>query len=171
MIELFGMQILRPWVFTVVTTVATLMSVGSLYIHRKIVDPKRMAEIRKKIEEHQREYTEAQKANDKKKVKELEDEQEKIMELVKENMYASFKPMIITTPIVLGVLWVFGVWYGPLGPIVSMPFGIPFITKAFKAARIANGMDWLGLYILWALIVSLVVQMIIKYIDKGGDKK
>ena len=157
--QILGMSILHPVPFLVVIIIATLLDIGSIFIHRKLVDPKRSEEIKRKIEDHQKRYVEAQKIGDKKELERLEDEQDEIMKLVKESMYSSFKPMLITTPIVLVLLWILGDVYGGLGPIVSLPFGIPFITHPFKDMGIINGMDWLGLYITWAVIVSLILQV------------
>ncbi len=156
------MQIIHPVAFFVVIGISTLVTLGSLWIHRKLVDPKRAEEIRKKIEEHQKRYLEAQKAGDKKELERLEAEQEEIMALVKESMYSSFKPLLVTTPLVLGLLWILGNLYGGLGPLVSLSFGIPFITKPFPDLGIQNGVDWLGIYIVWSIIISLIAQIIIK---------
>ncbi len=171
MIEIFGLQIIYPDVFVVIIFTAALLSGISIAIHRKLVDPKRMEEIRKKIEEHQKRYLEAQKSGDKKELQKLEAEQEEIMALVKENMYNSFKPMFITTPIVLFIIWMFGSMYGSLGAIINLPFGLPILTRPFPEMGVQNGIDWLGLYIVSAIIISLTLQLIIKRIDKRREQK
>ena len=164
------MTIIYPGPFMVVTLTAIVSSAISIWLTRKMTNMERSKEIKRRIEEHQKKYLEAQKKGDKKELQRLEAEQAEVMGLLKENMYNSMKPMFITTPAILVVLWLFGVWYGKLGAIVSLPFSIPFITKPFKDMGIANGMDWLGLYIIVGILASLSIQIGLKWYDKRREK-
>ncbi len=169
MIEVIGIKVFYPLTFLWVCGLAIAVTIFSLYIHKKMVNQEKMEEVRKRMEEHQKKYMEAKKSGDKKLIARLENEQDEIMRAFKENMYQSLKPLFITTPIVLLLLWVMGSAYGPLGAIIELPFGIPFLTRAFQDAGIQNGIDWLGLYILIALVVSIIGQIILKR-AKGGKK-
>ncbi len=170
-VSIFGIEIVYPGVFAVITITSVLLSAVSIWISRKMVNPKRAEEIRKKIEDHQKRYLEAQKAGDKKELQKLEAEQEEIMELVKENMYNSMKPMFITTPLVLIILWLFGMWYGKLGAIIALPYGLPVLTKPFPDMGIQYGIDWFGLYILLAITANLIIQLLVKWYDKRRDNR
>ncbi len=171
MINVLGMEIIYPDIFTVIVITAISLSAVSIYISRRVNNPKKAEELKKRIEEHQKKYLEAQKAGDKKALDRLEAEQAEIMNQVKENMYNSMKPMFITTPLVLVILWLFGTWYGSLGPIIGLPFGIPFLTKQFMEMHIQNGVDWLGLYIITAIIASLAVQALMKWYEKRRENQ
>ncbi len=169
MIEILGIKIFYPLAFGIITLLATLLTIFSLFIHRKMVDQKRMEEIRKKMEEHQKRYMEAKKSGDKKLLAKLEIEQEEIMKQFKENMYQSFKPLFITTPVVLLLLWSMGSAFGSLGPILELPFGLPVLTRPFYDMGVVNGIDWLGWYIVVGLGSSLIGQLILKKLK--GEKK
>ena len=96
----------------------------------------------------------------------LEKEQGEILGLVKENMMASMKPSLYTLPVVLAGIWGLGYFYGTIGPIVDMPFAVPFLTHPLAEAGIVNGMDWFGLYILLAIGSSLILELVLKKVFK-----
>ncbi len=164
--ELFGAILLYPDAVFTVIGVAICITLFSSLLHRKVVDRKRMDEIRKQIESHQKEYTEASKSGDKKKMAQLDSEQKQIMGLVKENMMASMKPTLITMPVVLILIWLMGSWYGELGPIIDLPFGLPFLTNAVEEAGIVNGVNWFGIYISTALTTALSLELVLRRILK-----
>lgn len=171
--EILGATLINADAVMVVVGVAMGITLFSSLIHRKITDRKKMDEVREKIEKHQKEYLAAQNAGDKKKVAQLDKEQEQIMKLVKDNMMSSMKPSLVTLPVVLLIIWLMGSWYGKIGAIIEMPFGIPFLTRTFEGALnpmtgllIQNGMDWFGLYILVAISTALFLELVLRKIFK-----
>jgi uncharacterized membrane protein (DUF106 family) len=165
-IELIGIKLLYPVATAVVTALSLGISLLSSVIHRKLVNKNRMDEIRGRIEGHQKRYLEAQKKGDKKEMEKLEKEQAEILGLVKENMMASMKPSLYTMPVVLAIIWGLGYLYGRMGPLVDMPFAIPFITKPLAEAGVINGMDWFGLYLVLAIGSSLILELVLKKVFK-----
>lgn len=158
-ISILGMNVIYPYVTLTVILIALLVSVLSTFLHRKITDRERMNEIREKIEEHQEKYFEAHEEGDEEEMEKLEKEQEKVMELLKENIKNSLKPMLVTTPVILGVIFVLRSTYSPLGPLVELPFGVPFITQNIPAAGIQNGIDWFMIYIMFAMTTGLGLEL------------
>lgn len=166
MLEFFGVKILYEVAAFVTAGMAILVSIFSIIYHRKVVDRKEMDEIRKRIEEHQKQYLEAQKKNDTIKLKKLEQEQAEVLSLLKKNMLTSMKPALITLPIVLIIIWILSYFYGSLGPLIDLPFSIPFLTHPLEEAGIVNGMDWFGLYLISAISISLILELILRKIFK-----
>ena len=171
--EILGATLINTEAVYTVVSVSVGITLFSSLLHRKMVNRNKMDEIRAKIEAHQKKYMEAQKANDTKKIAQLDKEQAQIMGLVKENMMASMKPSLVTLPVVLLVIWVMGAWYGKIGAIIDMPFGIPFLTKAFEGAinpmtglAVARGMDWFGLYILISIGTALILELVLRKVFK-----
>ncbi|MCD6522862.1 MAG: DUF106 domain-containing protein [Candidatus Diapherotrites archaeon] len=166
MMEILGIKLVYPTATAIVICTACGISIFSALMHRKMVDRKRMDEIRKRIETHQKEYLEAQKAGDKKKMSKLEQEQAEILGLVKQNMMNSMKPTLFTMPLVLLVIWYLGAQYGAMGPLIDLPFGIPFLTKSVAETGIINGVDWFGLYLVSAITTGLLIELVLRRIMK-----
>ena len=160
--ELLGIKLLYPTVVGLVALISIGVSVLSIVVHTKMVDKKKMDEVRKRMEQHQKDLLKAQESGDKKKIALLEAEQEEIMNIFKQNMIATFKPMMFTTPVVLVAFWSMGHFFGGLGPILDMPLGIPFLTHELAEMSIVNGMDWFGVYIVLAISTSIVLQIVLK---------
>ncbi len=160
--ELLGIKLIYPAAVFMVGGLSLIVSLLSSSIHRVVVDRKKMDAIRQKVEAHQKDMLEAQKANDEKKLKKLENEQNEIMGLVKNNMIASMKPALFTMPIFLVLIWWMSGNYAALGPILDLPIGLPFLTHAVEAASIVNGVDWFGLYIVIAIGTSLSLELVLR---------
>jgi uncharacterized membrane protein (DUF106 family) len=164
--ELLGIKLIYPAAAFMVFGLSVIVSLLSSAVHRVLVDRKKMDAVRERMESHQKEFLEAQKANDQKRVAKLEKEQEEIMGLVKDNMLTSMKPALFTMPVFLVLIWWLGGNYGSLGPIVDMPFGIPFLTKATATMGVVNGMDWFAVYILIAISASLILELVLGRLRK-----
>ncbi len=168
-----GMTLLNAEAVYTVVGIAAGITIFSSLVHRKMVDRKEMDRIRARIEAHQKQYLAAQKANDKKEMARLEKEQAEVMKLVKENMMASMKPSLITLPIVLIIFWLLKVWYEGAGPIIEMPFGIPFLTSAVNGTinpitvhAVQNGMGWFGLYIVVSIGTAIILELVLRKVFK-----
>lgn len=165
-VEFLGVQLLYPTAAMTVFAIAVCVTLFSSLLHRKLVDRSHMDALRERIELHQKEYLAASKADDKKRLAQLDKEQQEIMRLVKENMMSSMKPTLVTMPIVLILIWLMSTWYGNLGAIIDLPFGIPFLTHAVTEAGIINGMDWFGIYIATALSTALGLELVLRKLLK-----
>lgn len=165
-LESLGIIVLHGEPIGIVMGIAIGITLLSSLLHRKVVDKKRMDEIRARIEKHQKDYMAANKANDTKKVAQLDKEQGEIMGLVKENMMASMKPSLVTMPIVLLLIWLMGSWYGSIGPLMDLPWGIPFLTHAVGELGVINGVDWFGLYLVSAISTALFLELVLRRIFK-----
>ncbi|MBN3037484.1 MAG: DUF106 domain-containing protein [Candidatus Diapherotrites archaeon] len=166
MMELLGIKLIYPTSAAIVAVAAIGVSLVSIMLHGKMVDRSKMDDVRKRVEEHQKQFLEAQKNNDTKRVAKLEREQEAIMKEVRQNMTASMKPTLITMPIVLLLIWFLGDQFGKVGPLMDLPFGIPFLTKAVADAGIVNGMDWFAVYLVCALTTSLSIELVFRKLWK-----
>ena len=142
----------------VVIGVAAAITILSSVLHRKFVDRTKMDTLRTRMEAHQKEYLAATEAKDKKALARLDAEQQAMMAALKDNMMATMKPTLITMPVVLGIIWLMGSWYGALGPLVDLPFGVPFLTRAVAEAGVANGVDWFGIYLVVAIGLALLLE-------------
>ena len=164
--EILGIQLLYPGAVYAVIAIAMGVSLFSSIVHKKMVDRKKMDEIRKRIETHQKEMLAAQKADDKKKLKQLEREQMEVMGLLKKNFMMSMKPMMITMPIFIVLLWIMRSTYDPMGALLDLPFGIPFLSYSLPEMGVTNGMNWFGIYIIFAIGTSLTVELIVRKVLK-----
>jgi uncharacterized membrane protein (DUF106 family) len=156
--SILGITVLQGEAAMVVVGVALGVTLISSLLHRKFVDRKKMDEVRAKVETHQKEYLAAQEAKDAKRLARLEAEQKEIMDALKDNMMASMKPTLITMPVVLILIWQLGAWYGGIGPLIDLPFGVPLLTKAVAEIGVANGVDWFGIYLVVAIGAALFLE-------------
>ena len=160
--EILGIQLLEPTAVLTVMAIGIGVSLFSAALHRKMVDRKKMDEIRKRIETHQKEQLAAQKSDDKKKLKQLEHEQREVMGLLKKNFMMSMKPLIITMPVFLVILWWMRNQFDQFKALLELPFGIPFLTYAVENTVIVNGMSWFGVYLISAIGTSIVVELVLR---------
>lgn len=161
-VEILGIQVIHPESVMAIISIAIGISLFSAFVHKKLVDRRKMDEIRKRIEDHQKRYLKAQKEGDQKKIAQLEREQTEIMGLVKKNFMMSMKPVFITMPIFLVVLWWMGQTFGKMGPMLDLPFPIPLLTYSVEELGVVNGISWIGLYMIVAIPTSLIIEFILK---------
>ncbi|MCD4740400.1 EMC3/TMCO1 family protein [archaeon] len=166
MTEILGITLLYPEAIFAVIGISIGVSLFSAAVHRKLVDRNKMDEIRKRIETHQKEMLTAQKADDKQRLKQLEHQQVEVMGLIKKNFMMSMKPLVITMPVFLVILYFMRTWYDPLGALLNLPINIPFITYAVEEMGITNGMSWFGIYFIFAITTSLSLELITRKILK-----
>lgn len=164
--EILGIKLLYPAAAYMVTGLSLIVAALSSAIHRVVVDRKKMDAVREKLDAHQKEMIAAQKENDQKKLKRLEKDQEEVMRLLKENMIASMKPALFTMPVFLVLLWWLNTTYAPLGPLVDLPIGVPFLTHAVEAVGVLNGVDWFGIYLVIVIGTSLSLELALRGLFK-----
>jgi uncharacterized membrane protein (DUF106 family) len=138
-----------------VMAIAAVVSLASSLINKKVVDQKRMKEIRGKVNDFQKRYNEAKKGGDQKLVDKLEEEQKEVMKLTTEMMMNSFKPMLYTFIPIIAIFYVLSSIYGKTGNIVDVPF--------------IGELSWFWWYFLIAVITGLCFELVYKTVT--GRKK
>ena len=129
---LLGLNIPALEVFIIAVLVSFLLTLP----YKFLVDQKKMREHKEKVKEIQKRIKEAQK-NDQKKANELMTE---MLALSNKQMMSNFKPMIPGMILVILFLpWVAATF---TGPVVSLPFTLPFF---------GNDFGWL----MWYMLASL----------------
>ena len=135
--------------------IAIIVAAAFSGINKKIVDQKRMKEIKKKISDFQKRYAEAKKSGDQGVIKKMQEEQKAVMVLTKEMLTSSFKPMMVTFIPAIIVLATLSTLYGETGNIINLPIFGP--------------VNWLWWYITVSVIAGICFEIIYKfYLKKKG---
>lgn len=157
-------------VFLIATLVAFVITVAN----KLLVDQDRLQFLQGEMKGFQGEMMKAQKSGDPKAMAEMQKKQAKFMELQKEMMFNSFKPMIVTfVPIILIFYWMAG------NPLINQLYlNLPsfayyvllvpiFHTFYHQSAGIpVMAVEWLGWYILCSFAMSFVWRKLLGL--KGG---
>ena len=119
-----------------------------------LVDHKEMKQIKEEVSEYRSKLLKAQRKGNKKEIRKLELQKKRINELNAKMSTMSFKPMLLTLP----VIFIFFAWFRHTGaygvPILQMPFeffNVPVIGQffgLFHGDMAANHLGAFGLYIL-----------------------
>lgn len=140
-----------------VMLIAIAISIGTSLVNKKIINQDRMDEIKKEISDFQKRYNDAKKSGDEKRIKEMMEEQKKMMGLTKEMMINSFKPMAITIVPILVIFFFLNNNYGPLGNIIELP--------------ILNwSLSWFWWYLIIAITASIIMEAIYKRYRKAKKR-
>lgn len=141
-----------------VMLIAIAVSLGTTLVNKKIINQDRMDEIKKQISDFQKRYNETKKSGDEEKIKEMTEEQKKMMGLTKEMMINSFKPMAITIVPILVIFYFLSNTYGSLGDIVRLP--------------VLNwNLSWFWWYIMVAVLTSIIMEIVYKQYRKAKKRK
>ncbi len=136
--------------------ISLLVSVIIVAITSKIVDQKRMKELKAKTASYQEKIKKAQKTKNLKKVSSI---QKEMMKYQKEMMGMSMKPMMYTMiPIIVIFTWlrqydVLNDFIVQQGYLVALPFALP---------KFGSTLGWLGWYILCSFPMSVLIKKIFK---------
>jgi uncharacterized membrane protein (DUF106 family) len=156
-------------VFIISTIIAFIITLAN----KLLVDQDRLQYLQKEMKEYQQNMMKAQKSGDPNAMKEVQKKQSQFMQLQKEMMFNSFKPMIVTfIPIIVIFWWMSG---NPL--ITHMYVQLPtfgyyiFLVPLFQwiatifypvgAVTPFATISWLGWYILVSFAMSLVFRKIL----------
>ena len=164
-------------VFIIATIVAFVITLAN----KLLVDQDRLQFLQKEMKEFQQEMMQAQKSGDPKLMKDAQKKQAEFMDIQKEMMFNSFKPMIVTfVPIILVFYWMAGnplltgaiynghvmyiqlpifAWYVLLVPLFHF-----FYHQSPNVPLVA--IEWLGWYILSSFAMSLIFRKFLGL--KGG---
>ena len=157
-------------VFLIATFVAFVITVAN----KLLVDQDRLQFLQGEMKGFQSEMMKAQKSGDPKAMAEMQKKQAKFMDLQKEMMFNSFKPMIVTfVPIILIFYWMAG------NPLINQLYlNLPsfayyvllvpiFHTFYHQSAGVpVMAVEWLGWYILCSFAMSFVWRKLLGL--KGG---
>lgn len=157
-------------VFIIATIVAFVITLAN----KLLVDQDRLQFLQGEMKGFQSEMMKAQKSGDPKAMAEMQKKQAKFMELQKEMMFNSFKPMIVTfVPIILIFYWMAGnplinQLYLNLPSFAYYVFLVPiFHTFYHQSAGVpVMAIEWLGWYILCSFAMSFVWRKLLGL--KGG---
>jgi len=138
-----------------VMVIAIAISLGSSIVNKKVVDQKRMKEIKDKISDFQKRFNEAKKGGDKALIEKLEQEQKHVMPLMTEMMMGSFKPMLYTFIPIIVIFYILSGVYGGTGNIVNVP--------------LIGQLSWFWWYFLIAILTGFGFEAVYKLIT--GRKK
>lgn len=153
-------------VFIIATVIAFIITLAN----KLLVDQDRLQYLQKEMKEYQQEMMKAQKSGDPKLMAEIQKKQSKFMDIQKEMMLNSFKPMIVTfVPIIIVFYWMAG------NPLISklyvqLPtfgyyvFLVPFfqwlasLIYPVGAVTPFATIAWLGWYILCSFAMSMIFR-------------
>jgi len=164
-------------IFIIATIVAFVITLAN----KLLVDQDRLQFLQKEMKVFQQEMMQAQKSGDPKVLKDVQKKQAEFMEIQKEMMFNSFKPMIVTfVPIILVFYWMAGnplltsaiysghVMFVQLPTfayyVLLVPLFHAFYHQSPNVPVVA--IEWLGWYILCSFSMSFVWRKFLGL--KGG---
>ena len=144
-----------PFIILAVVAIGIAYTLFSVFLQRKLVDPKRMREIQFKVNQLSKEMNAMIKSNAPK--EEISSKQKELYPLMSENMRKQFKPMIVILPIFLLVYDV----------LLKMAFG----TYSKDIVQFIFPMNYQNLFFATVLILGLIISMVILVYDRKKAKK
>jgi uncharacterized membrane protein (DUF106 family) len=159
-------------VFIIATIVAFLITLAN----KLLVDQDRLEFLQKEMKGYQSEMMAAQKSGDSNALAKVKQKQAEFMDIQKEMMFNSFKPMIVTfIPIIIIFYWMGGnslitQFYVELPTVAYYLLLVPLFhmfyhPSAFVPANIM-AIEWLGWYILVSFAMSIIFRKFMGL--KGG---
>lgn len=135
-----------------VLIIGVVISVASAIVNKKVVDQKRMKEIKDKISAFQKKYNEAKKSGNKELIDSMEPEQKEMMVLTTEMMMGSFKPLLFTFIPILVIFYILNGMYAGTGNIVDVP--------------IIGELGWFWWYFLVAMLSGFSFEAVYKLLTR-----
>ncbi len=145
---IFGwiMNLGNPWNIIVMSFVLTFITT---IIYKLLTDQILLKELKTQVKNHQKEMRNHK--NDPQKMMEI---QKKAMTLNLKYMKHSMKPMLFTfIPIILIFGWLRN------HPLIG---GKDILVWGFKLPLLGTGLGWLGTYILFSIIFSIIIRKFLK---------
>lgn len=131
-----------------VALIAAAISIGSAIVNKIVVDQKRMKQVKGRISEINKKYKSATATDEEKK---------EMMDLSKEMMKNSFRPMMFTfVPIIL-VVFGMNTMYGKTGNIVNVP--------------VFGELNWFWWYFVVSVLAGISFEVAYKVYTKNKEKK
>ncbi len=134
----------------VISLVALLMNIISGILNKKFVYTQDFIEKRKEIERIKKEYEEAKKSGDEKRIHKMEKKMMLAKKMEAELSLKSFRPFIITLVIFWLMWWWLSNIYAGMGAFIILPFPLPIIG-------LTSNFFW------WYLISSLAFSALTRF--------
>jgi uncharacterized membrane protein (DUF106 family) len=141
-----------------IIAISGLLAVVSKIIQIKFIDKKKLKENQMKMKENQKLMKDLAGKEDPKSKNELERLEKEFMQTANETMKSSFRQMAFTTPIFLGAFWFLGATYSEQA--FGLPVPIPWLGE--NGIELFSETNWLGLYFLSYLIITIILTAVIK---------
>lgn len=136
-----------------IAVIAIVVSLASAIINKKIVNQKRMKEIKDRLTEFQKKYNDAKKNNDTAAIEKLEKENKEVMALSAEMIKNSFKPMLYTFVPFIIILYFLNNTYGGTKTVIEIP--------------VFGELGWFWWYFLVAIISGIGFEIVYRIIMRG----
>lgn len=158
-----------------ITIIAIIIAFAITVANKYLIDQDRLQYLQKEMKDYQQEMMQARKSNDPKALAKIQEKQAEFMEIQKEMMTNSFKPMIVTFIPILLVFW----WISSNSflsqLVVKLPalayylLLVPLFHLIYAPAPGAPEMSitWLGWYILCSFAFSLIFRKLLG-VKTGG---
>ncbi len=155
------LAVLMPF-HAVIFVMASITGLYAALIQKYTIDWKLLREAQKRLKDFHTEYREAMKANNKYKLKKLEEERQEIMQLQGEMSKQQFKPMayiaILSVPL---FMWIYMELSGNNFTVIA-----PFSGEVGLTQKVIGPIQW---WFVWYFLSSMPVsQMIRKILDIGA---
>ncbi len=142
----------EPWVLISLILITLGASLATQIVNYKLIDQGATRKHKKRLKEIQRQIRTVK--NPKGVVK----LQEEMMKINSKMFKLSFKPMIITIAPLWIMFFLLQSAYQPYGDLINLPVNLPLFGPAIS---------WLGTYIIFSLIFSMILKPLI---TRLGDK-
>ncbi len=145
------------WVLPTVIGVTFIISLATQLINYFLVDQELVKSKRKRMKELQQSI----KPGVSKEV--INKAQAELLTINSELMKLTMKPTLYTMLPLLGLFWILSSVFKPYGDLITLNFNLPLF---------GTGISWLGTYIIFSFIFSLILKPLITKIgDKYGKSK
>lgn len=160
--KVFGPLLVSTHPMWVVTISGIMLGAFFTLVNYFLVDQEKMRRLQKLSKEFQKEWKEAQKAGDEKKLRKLQQKQMELFKLQNEVMKDTFfKPMLITMPIFIVFFGWMRRWYFEV-VVVKLPFNFFLADLFHKTSSLhANELGYIGWYILTSMVVGQVLRKVL----------
>lgn len=142
----------------ILVAIAVLYAIGSIFLQRKLTNPKRMREIQRTIKEHSNKLSALVKSGATK--EEIAARQSQIMPLLSESMKSQMKPMFVVLPLFI-VLYYF------LVPGIINTMGAAKSTVTF----IVPNLSYQYFFFLVEVIIGMAASVTVMVYDRKTAKK
>lgn len=155
--------------FFVIAVAAMAYSLVSMYVTSKYGKKDRVKQIQEEMKNINKEYADALKSNDPKRLSRAEKEQTRIASLLKESMILQFKPLVIMLPLLLLVPMALVHFFPNF--IIQLSQPIPVIIQDlhkfpnWRSVFGARGWFWVSL-----VFTSLALQLLVQGTKKLKEK-
>jgi len=151
---------------TGIPVIAVGIALVSQFLQRKLDDRKKMKENQAAIKEKQKTMKELLAKGDDASKKQADALQLEMLQMMNESMQGTMKYMLFSFPLFIGIWWVLGFIY--FEQIITLPVALPIMHRDLSF-EITNEISWIWWYIYSMLAISLIINLVLKAIDKRKE--